>query len=67
MLQSDEGGRFMHCTTRYRIVELQPAPLVPARSDEHWLTLAQLETLAHQPTMLTSETRTALSMVLSLA
>lgn len=67
MLQSDEGGRFLNCRTRYRIVERRAEPIEPPRAGEHWVTLAQLETLAHRPTTLTNETRTLISMLLSLA
>ena len=67
MLQSDEGGRFLRCRTRYRILERSSAQPVPALDNEHWLSLAQLEALAHQPTMLTNEARTVLSLLLSMA
>ena len=67
MVQSDEGGRFLHCRTRYRIIEWSAGDAEPTRPGEHWLTLAQLEALAHQPTALTNETRTALSLLLQWA
>jgi oxidase EvaA len=68
VFQSDEGGRFLECTTRYRVVERR------ANSNEHarpgdgvWLTLGQLETLAGQPATLNNEVRSAISLLLSMA
>ena len=67
VLQSDEGGRFLRCATRYRVIERAAASAEPPAAGEHWVTLAQLERLASLPGALNNEARSAVSVLLSLA
>jgi oxidase EvaA len=65
VMQSDEGGRFMHSVARYAIVEV---PEKWTRSTDPlgiWLTLGQLQWLATLRGILTNETRSGLSLLLA--
>lgn len=64
--QSDEGGRFWQCITRYAICEI---PEASTREDEGgvWVTLGDLERLAAVRGALTNEARSLVSMLLAWA
>lgn len=66
ILQSDEGGRFWQCITRYTVCEIYEAN---AREDEDgvWVTLGDLERLAAVRGALTNEARSLISMLLAWA
>jgi oxidase EvaA len=61
--QSDEGGRFFHATTRYRIVDIG---LAEPRDGVVWLSLAEIQTLLPLGCF-NNEARSGLSLLLSLA
>jgi oxidase EvaA len=65
--QSDEGGRFLGCTTRYRIIELTKGDERPEVPGDYWLSLRQIETLTRHAGTFTNEARSALSLLLSAA
>ncbi|GAA0987916.1 NDP-hexose 2,3-dehydratase family protein [Nocardiopsis tropica] len=59
-LLSEEGGRFHHAQTRYRIVEADPALPVEAPPDFLWVTASQLMRLVRHSHYLNIEARTLL-------
>ncbi|MBI4455968.1 MAG: NDP-hexose 2,3-dehydratase family protein [Acidobacteria bacterium] len=65
-LQSDEGGRFDHCVSRYSIVFLET---VECRhySHVHWLSLGEVQQLLPLSGIFTNEARSVLSMILAMA
>lgn len=61
--QSDEGGRFDHDVTVYRVIEIAGPG---GEQDWIWLSLSELQPLLARGGMFTSEARSALSLLLSL-
>jgi oxidase EvaA len=59
--QSDEGGRFFHDKSLYRIIDI--GQIVP-KKDEVWLSLKQIKKLLDDGGWLTNEARSALSLLL---
>lgn len=66
LTQSDEGGRFMACVTRYAVIEIDAHA---ARDDDEgcWVGLGAIERLAGLPGALTNEARTLVSLLVSWA
>ena len=67
ILQSDEGGRFMKCRSRYSVVLLDEGDETPDTKQGLWVTLAELEQLCCTPKLLTNEARSCVSLLLGLA
>lgn len=61
VLQSDEGGRFYHDTTRYQLIDIGQADL---SLGGYWLNLAQIQNLLLKNGWFTNEARSALSLLL---
>ncbi|WP_017587959.1 NDP-hexose 2,3-dehydratase family protein [Nocardiopsis ganjiahuensis] len=59
-LLSEEGGRFHHAQTRYRIVEADPTTSPEVPPDFLWVTVAQLMDLVRHSLYLNIEARTLL-------
>jgi oxidase EvaA len=66
-LLSEEGGRFHHAQTRYRIVEADPGLPVEVPPDFLWVTASQLMELVRHGHYLNIEARTLLVCLHSLA
>ncbi|TDC69112.1 NDP-hexose 2,3-dehydratase family protein [Streptomyces hainanensis] len=66
---SEEGGRFFHTRTRYRIVELAPDAdrTLPGHPDLRWMTLHQLGELVRHSHYVTVQARTLLAACVALA
>lgn len=65
-LQSDEGGRFFHSVSRYRIVELPETEAIDLEASGYlWMDLGQICRLAGVRGMFTNEARSVLSMLLA--
>jgi oxidase EvaA len=62
---SDEGGRFFRCQTRYRVGLLDPGESVEPGGSLTWMTLGQIERLIRRPGVFTNEARTLISMLLA--
>lgn len=60
--QSEEGGRFLRDTNRYRVVDVGHAD--PPGDDAWWLTLRDVRALLDGPDWFTNESRSALSLLL---
>lgn len=65
--QSDEGGRFMDSRCVYRVVEIADDVAVPEEPGAHWVTLGELEAIAHTPRLTTNELRSVISLLLGFA
>jgi len=65
VLQSDEGGRFMRCVSRYSIDLLDPDLIVPMIRWAAWMSLSTVVQLLPQQGVFTNEARSALSLLLS--
>ncbi|MBI4455050.1 MAG: NDP-hexose 2,3-dehydratase family protein [Acidobacteria bacterium] len=65
-LQSDEGGRFYHCVTRYSIVFVEDIEHWHC-VDVCWLSLAEVQQFLPLSGIFTNEARSALSMILAMA
>lgn len=65
-LQSDEGGRFRDCVSRYTVALLPETAEAPELDATVWLTLEQIEALARTQGFFTNESRSVLSLVLGL-
>lgn len=65
-LQSDEGGRFDRCVSRYSIVLVEGVEEWNC-SDVCWLSLAEIQHLLSLSEIFTNEARSALSMILAMA
>ena len=63
-LQSDEGGRFYQCVSRYGVIEIAEQAYLPPDEDSCWVTLAQIHRLIKLQGMLTNEARSAISLLL---
>jgi dTDP-4-dehydro-6-deoxy-alpha-D-glucopyranose 2,3-dehydratase len=64
-LQSDEGGRFFRCTSKYSIHLLNQDEVIELDENLSWLTLRQIEHLAKQPDFFSNEARSLISMLLA--
>jgi oxidase EvaA len=64
-LQSDEGGRFFRCTSRYSIRILDKDEVIDLDRSLSWFTLRQIESLAKRPGIFSNEARSLISMLLS--
>lgn len=62
--QSDEGGRFYRCVSRYSIRMLDREAEVDTGSSLSWFTLRQVESLAKRPGIFSNEARSLISMFL---
>lgn len=60
--QSDEGGRFFHDISTYKLIDIGNVP--DDLTNEKWLTLAETHRLLHAGGWFTNEARSALSLVL---
>lgn len=67
VLQSDEGGRFMHSIANYCIYEVDSGFADIHDKEGVWLTLHQIKELTQMKGYLTNETRSALSILLAWA
>jgi len=67
VLQSDEGGRFMHSIANYSIIEVTPDFADIHDKEGIWLTLNQIRELTQIKGYLTNEARSALSILLAWA
>lgn len=65
VLQSDEGGRFMRCVSRYSIDLLPPDVVVPQLRWATWMPLSTVVQLLPRQGVFTNEARSALSLLLS--
>lgn len=65
--QSDEGGRFMRCITRYRLAQVPEQSARDAHGEGVWITLGDMEKLAAQRGVFTNEARSLISMLLAWA
>jgi oxidase EvaA len=67
VMQSDEGGRFMHSVARYELIEVSAHRLRNGDGGDTgiWVSLATLRQLARQRGMLTNELRSAASLLLA--
>lgn len=63
-MQSDEGGRFYYSVSRYSLVEIREDEKIPNDESNCWVTLRQIQRLAHIQGMLTNEARSAISLLL---
>ena len=64
--QSDEGGRFMRSIMRYDVLFIDESSSASLANTVTWVTLSELEWLCQTPTVTTNETRSAVSVLLSL-
>jgi len=64
-LQSDEGGRFYRCVSRYTICLLDPNHNIELDERLSWMTLSQIEALAKRPGVFSNEARSLISMLLA--
>lgn len=62
--QSDEGGRFYRCITRYEIRMLQDGASCGPMPNSRWMTLGEIERLLKIQGVFTNEARTLISMLL---
>jgi dTDP-4-dehydro-6-deoxy-alpha-D-glucopyranose 2,3-dehydratase len=65
VLQSDEGGRFMHCVGRYSIDLIAPDVTVPDLRWATWMPLSTIVELLPRQGVFTNEARSALSLLLT--
>jgi oxidase EvaA len=63
-LQSDEGGRFFQCVSRYSILLIPSGEPVHMGQDYSWMTLGQIATLIRQRGVFSNEARSLVSMLL---
>lgn len=63
-LQSDEGGRFFQCISRYSIRILDKREVVDPDPSLSWFSLRQIESFAKQPGVFSNEARSFISMFL---
>jgi oxidase EvaA len=64
-LQSDEGGRFFRCISRYSIRLLPAGQRLMVGDTFSWMTLGQVQQLIQSPGMFSNEARSAISMLLA--
>ncbi len=65
-LQSDEGGRFFRCISRYSICLLDKDEEIRLDRSLSWFTLRQIEAAAKRPSIFSNEARSLISMLLPL-
>lgn len=65
VLQSDEGGRFMHCVGRYSVELIAPDVVVPELRWATWMPLSTVIELLPRQGVFTNEARSALSLLLT--
>ncbi|WP_033027024.1 NDP-hexose 2,3-dehydratase family protein [Streptomyces rimosus] len=63
---SEEGGRFHHARSRYRIIEVDERTPIPESADFRWLTVHQLSTLLQHSTYLNVQARSLVTSLHSL-
>jgi len=64
-LQSDEGGRFFRCISRYSVHMLDKDEVIDLGQSLSWFTLRQIEFLVKQPGFFSNEARSLISMLLA--
>jgi oxidase EvaA len=65
ILQSDEGGRFYQCVSRYSIRLLDKDEVIGTDQNLSWVNLHQIELLAKRPGFFSNEARTMISILLA--
>lgn len=66
-MQSDEGGRFFRCVSRYRLCQVPDDEVIEPHERLAWMTLGEVEQLIARPGVFTNEARSAISMLLAFA
>lgn len=62
---SEEGGRFFHSISLYKLVEFPESVIIPDSGEYCWVTLKQIRKLLKSPGNFTNEARSAISLLMS--